>query len=129
MEGVTYRCRSRGALLSLPHGGHRNDIIRKKAFEDYIRNHVASWFTWAQENQLGVERIEELILVSGCTLATAWAVIAFVDNTMEAEISLASRTDNGGARFVWSNTQGPVRYNNSHFDPVSLPRLTSLGMH
>jgi hypothetical protein len=132
MEGVTYRCRyRRGALLSLPHGGHRRDIIRKKAFEDYIRNHVVSWFTWAQENQLGVERIEELILVSGCTLATSWAVVAFVDNTMEAEVSLTSSTlgDNAGATFVWSNTQGPVRYSNSHFDPVSLPRLTSLGMH
>lgn len=105
--------------------------MRKKAFEDYIRNHVVSWFTWAQENQLGVDRIEELILVSGCTLATSWAVVAFVDKTMEAEISLASRTlgDNGEARFVWSNTRGPVRYKNSHFDPVSLPRLTFLGMH
>jgi hypothetical protein len=109
--------------LSLPHGGHRQDIIRKKAFEDYIRDHVASWFAWTQDNKLGVERIEDLILVSGCTLATSWAVAAFVDNTMEAEISLASRTlgDNGGANFVWSNMQGPVRYKNSRFNPVSLP--------
>jgi hypothetical protein len=112
--------------LSLPHGGHRRDIIRKKAFEDYIRNHVDSWFTWTQNNQLGVERIEELILVSGCTLATSWAVVAFVDNTMEAEISLMSTTlgGNGGASFIWSNTRGPVRYNNSRFDPVSLPPVS-----
>jgi hypothetical protein len=117
--------------LSLPHGGHRRDIIRKKAFEDYIRNHVDSWFTWAQNNQLGVERIEELIIVSGCTLATSWAVVAFVHNTMEAEISLASRTlgDNGGATFIWKNMRGPVRYNNSRFDPVSFPRLALLCMH
>jgi hypothetical protein len=117
--------------LSLPHGAHRKDIIRKKVFEDYIRDHAAGWFTWTQDNKQGVERIEELILVSGCTLATSWAVAAFVDNTMEAEISLASRTlgDNGGASFIWSNTRGPVRYNNSRFDPVSLPRLAVLGMH
>jgi hypothetical protein len=122
-EGDTYKCRGRGALLSLPHGGHREDIIRKKAFEDYIRDHVVSWFTWTQDNRLGVERIEELILVSGCTLAASWAVAAFVDNTsMNAEISLASRTldDNGGARFIWNNMRGPVRYNNSRFNPVSL---------
>jgi hypothetical protein len=117
--------------LSLPHGGYRTDLIRKKAFELYIKNHVVSWFTWAQDNQLGVERIEELILVSGYTLATSWAVAAFVDNTMEAEISLASTTlgNNGGASFVWSNLQGPVRYNNSRFDPVSFPRFTFVGMH
>ena len=106
-------------------------MIRKKAFEDYIRNHVVSWFTWTQDNQLGVERIEELILVSGCTLATSWAVVAFVDDTMEAKISLASRTlrGNAGASFVWSNMQGPVWHNNSVFDPVSLPLLTFFGMH
>jgi hypothetical protein len=127
MEGITYRCRGRGALLSLPHGGHRKDIIRKKAFEDYIRDHVVSWFTWTQDNKQGVERIEELILVSGCTLTTSWAVAAFVDNTMEAEISLASRMldHNGGASFIWNNMRGPVRHNNSRFDPVSLSRVSS----
>lgn len=130
MEGVTYRCRNRGALLSLPHGAHRKDIVRKKAFEDYVRDHVVSWFNWTQDNKLGVKHIEELILVSGCTLATSWAVAAFVDNAMEAEVSLASRTlgDSGEASFIWSNMQGPVRYSNSRFDPVSLPQFAFLGM-
>ncbi len=122
-EGVTYKCRSRGALLSLPTGATTKNIFRKKAFEDYVRDHVVSWFTWTQDNRLGVERIEELILVSGCTLATSWAVAAFMDNTMEAEISLASRTlsANAGASFAWNNARGPVLYNNSRFDPVSSP--------
>jgi hypothetical protein len=117
--------------LSLPHGGHRKDNIQRKTFEDYIRDHVVTWFTWTQDNKLGVKRIEELILVSGCTLASSWAVAAFVDNTREAEISLASRTlgDNGGASFIWSNMRGSVRYSNSHFDPVSLNRLAFLGMY
>ncbi|KAF8474352.1 hypothetical protein DFH94DRAFT_761689 [Russula ochroleuca] len=117
-EGVTCKCRGRGALLSLPHGGHREDVIRTKAFEDYIRDHIVSWFTWAQNNKLGVERMEELILVSGCTLVTSWAAAAFVDNSMEAEISLASRTfATGGASFAWNNIRGPVVYHNSRFDP------------
>ncbi|KAF8496689.1 hypothetical protein F5888DRAFT_1701790 [Russula emetica] len=117
-EGITYRCRGPGALLCLPHENHRKNIIHKKAFEDYIRDHVVSWFTWTQNKRLGVDRIEELILVSGCTLATSWAAAAFVDNTMDAEISLASRTigDNGGASFSWRNMQGPVQHHNSPFD-------------
>jgi hypothetical protein len=92
---------------------------------------VVSWFTWTQVNKLEVERIEDLILVSGCTLATSWAVAAFVDNTMDSEISLASRTlgHNGGAEFIWSNERGPVQHRNSRFDLVSLPRLAFLGMH
>ncbi|KAF8474356.1 hypothetical protein DFH94DRAFT_761713 [Russula ochroleuca] len=122
-EGVTYKFRNRGALLSLPNGGRRKDVIRTKAFEDYIRDHVVSWYTWAQNNKLGVERMEDLILVSSCMLVTSWAAATFVENTMEARISLASRPfNNGAATFVWTNNQGPVVYHNSQFDPLNPPR-------
>jgi hypothetical protein len=91
-------------------------------FEDYIRDHVDRWFNWVQNNNLGVERMEDLILVSGCTLVTSWAAAAFADNTFEAEISLASRSlTNVEANFVWGNVRGPVSYHNSLFDPVRAP--------
>jgi hypothetical protein len=121
--------------LSLPNGGHREDTIRTKTFENYIRDHVVSWFSWAQRNGLGVGRMEELILVSGCTLVTSWAAAVFVENT-EASISLASRAlSNGGAGFVWSNIRGNVEYHNSRsdstrssFDSVRF-QATSLGVY
>ena len=118
MEDVTYKFRNCGALLSLPNGGHHEDVIRAQAFEDYTKDYVDSWFTWARKNRLGVERVEELILVSGCTLVTSWAAAAFMDDTTDAEISLASRTLNNGASFVWSNIRGRVFYHNSHLEPV-----------
>jgi hypothetical protein len=122
MVGATYKFRNRGALLSLPNGGHHEDAIRAQAFEDYVQDHVDSWFAWAQKNRLGVKHVEDLILVSGCTLVTSWAVAAFVDDTIDAEISLASRTfNNGGASFVWSNVRGRVLYHNSRFEPVRSP--------
>jgi hypothetical protein len=53
--------------------------------------------------------MEDLILVSGCTLVISWGAATSVENA--AEISLASRAlNNGGASFVWSNIQGPVAY-------------------
>ena len=101
VEGVTYGCRGRGALLSLPHGGHRDDVIHIKVFEKYIRDHVVSWFNWSRDIGLPVERMEDLVLVYGCTLVTSWAVAAFVDYIADAQISLTSRTlNNGGASFV-----------------------------
>jgi hypothetical protein len=121
VEVVTYNCRGHGALLLLPHGSRRADIIRKEMFEDYMRDHVDSWLNWARNNKLGVERMEDLILVSGCTLVTSWAAAAFVDNNLdsEAEISLASRLlNNVGASFVWGNVRGHVSYHNSRFNPV-----------
>ena len=108
--------------MSLPSGGYHEDVIRAQVFESYIQDHVDGWFTWAQKNRLGVERVEDLIIVSGCTLVTSWAAAAFVHDTMDAEISLASRTrDNGGASFVWSNIRGRVLYHNSRLEPVRSP--------
>ena len=108
--------------MYLPNGGHHEDVIRAQAFEDYIKDHVDSWYKWAQKNRLGIERVEELILVSGCTLVTSWAAAAFVDDAMDAEISLASRKlNNGGASFVWSNIRGSILYHNSRFEPVRFP--------
>jgi len=91
-------------------------------FEDYVRDHVDGWFNWAQNNKLGVERMEDLILVTGCTLVTSWAAATFVDNTFEAEISLTSRKfSNVGVSFVWGNVRGRVTYQNSRLDPVRSP--------
>ena len=91
-------------------------------FEDYIRDHVDKWFNWAQNNNLSVERMEDLILVTGCTLVTSWAAAAFMDNTFEAEISLASRLlSNLGANFIWDHVRGHMSYHNSRSDPVRSP--------
>src|SRR6266567_1347860 len=89
-------CPGRGALLYLPHGGQHKDAIRKRPFEDYIRDNVESWFSWAQENNQGVERMEDIILVTGCTLANSWGVAAFVGNK-RAILSLKCTSFDGGA--------------------------------
>ena len=128
-EGVTYKCRGRGALLSLPNGGRREDAIRTKAFEDYIRDHIVVWFTWAQNRKLGVERLEDLILVSGRTLVSSWAAAVFVDSNAEAEISLASRMHNGGGTtFVWRKIRGTVLFHNSRYE-VRFPKSCLLCIH
>lgn len=112
--GTTYKCRRRqGAFLTLPHDGIREDVIRTKVFEDYIRDHVDSWFSFAQRLGL-VERMEELILVSGCTLVTSWGVAAFVDSINDTEISLRSQVyDGGGAYFDWHEIGPNVAYRDS----------------
>ena len=110
--------------MSLPNGGQCEDVVHTKLFEDYIRDHVDNWFDWAQENKQGIERMEELILVTGYTLVASWAAAVVVDNNIEAEISLKSRVSgNRGASFVWSNIRGPVEYHNSRLNQVC-PQVT-----
>src|SRR5712671_4425512 len=95
--GQTYACwaHSQGALLSLPHGARSEDVIRTKLFEDYIRDNVDSWLRWSKKEGFPVENMEDLILVTGCTLATSWATAAF-DSTKSRDedsttISLEAR--------------------------------------
>ena len=121
-----YQCRAQhyGALLSLPHNGHSKDVIHKKEFESYIRYNVDNWFRWSKKMKLPVEHMEDLILVTGCTLVTSWAAAAFdahmpVDSDATT-ISLETIKIRGGrAQFFWRNIRGDVEYHNSRFDPVS----------
>lgn len=115
---TSFRCRKKlGAFLSLPFDGYREDVIRTKAFEDYIRDHCESWFAFAQRNRLDVQRMEDIILVSGCTLVTAWAAAAFVDNNLDSDITLGCQPlGDAGATFQWHFARGTgqsVAYHNS----------------
>jgi hypothetical protein len=108
--------------LFAPHGGHYEYAIQTRVFEKYIRDHAVSWFNWSKDNGLPVDRMEDLVLVYGCTMVTSWAAAAFDDHSAEAQISLETRTlDNGGASFHWSNYCGTVDYHDSQLellDPV-----------
>jgi hypothetical protein len=64
--------------------------------------------------------MEDLILVTGCTLVTSWGIAAFPDKTQDAAVSLTSHaSEGGGASFDWrevrpggacqNSSQGPVR--------------------
>ena len=122
-EGITYKCSGHGALLSIPHDGHNEDIIRTKVFEDYIRNNVASWFDWSQKNGLDVERMEDLVLVTGCTLVTSWGAAAFQGRSGPgaAEVSLIERPHQNGISLEFNNIRGDVARHCSRIDPVRPP--------
>jgi hypothetical protein len=124
--GQTYECRvqSHGALLYLPHGARSEDVIHTKPFEDYISDNVDNWLRWAKKKGLPVENMEDLILVTGCTLATSWAAAAF-DGTMSRDVVStifleARKSDGGGAQFVWRNIRGSVEYHH-HSKSVCSP--------
>jgi hypothetical protein len=123
--GQTYECwaRSQGALLSLPHGARSEDVIRTKLYEDYIRDNVDNWFRWSRKARLPVEHMEDLILVTGCTLARSWAAVVFdrsiLRDSDSATVSLEVRKFNHGAQFVWRNIRGSVAHH--HCDSVCPP--------
>jgi len=63
--------------------------------------------------------MEDLILVTGCTLVTSWGIGAFLDNTQDAAVSLRSQaSDGGGATFDWREIHPSVACQNSDQDSV-----------
>jgi hypothetical protein len=117
-EGVTYQCRGPGALLSIPHDGRREDVIRPKVFEDYIRDNVDSWFEWSKKIGVRIERMEDLILVTGCTLVPSWASATFLGRSETAQISLVQLPDKSERSFEFRNIRGDVARHCSRLDPV-----------
>jgi hypothetical protein len=91
---------------------------------------VVSWFEWSKDKKLGVERMEDLILITGCTLVDSWAAAAFVGRSETAEISLVAQTGDMSERiFECSNVQGDVTHHCSYFDSVRFPLFHLLAVH
>lgn len=83
---------------------------------------MVSWFEWSKNIGLGVGSMEDLIIVSGCTLVTSWGAAVFPEHDLEAAISLADHAlPNGGGRFVWGNINGAVPHHNSQLESVRSP--------
>jgi hypothetical protein len=59
--------------------------------------------------------MEDLILVTGCTLVPSWGVAAFVDDTVDMETSMTCQTfPDGEAKIAWHETlPGAGVYQNS----------------
>jgi len=93
--------------------------MREKAFEEYIRDNVGSWFHWSKTEKLPVERMEDLNLVTECTLVTLWAAAAFIGRSETAKIALLPPSqDLSGQSFEFRNFEGDVTHNCSYFDSV-----------
>ena len=63
--------------------------------------------------------MEDLILVTECTLVTLWAAAAFIGRSGTAKTALAPPSqDLSGQSFEFRNFEGDVAHNCSYFDSV-----------
>ena len=87
--------RRRGAVLSLPVDARREDTLSKGDFSAWIVKHIDSWFAFVRGLGLGIERMEEIILVTGCDNAKSWTNIAFNGSQYNAQASFGLRVVHG----------------------------------
>jgi hypothetical protein len=85
---VSLSCtKSNGAILSLPFDAHREDTPQKKLFAKHIAKHCESWFGFASSKGLDVDRMEDIVLITGCDRAQPWFLAAFTESDTSVDIS------------------------------------------
>jgi len=49
--------------------------------------HIDRWFAFARRLGLGIEQMEEIILVTGCDRTRSWTNVAFLGSQLDARVS------------------------------------------
>ncbi len=85
--------------------------------------HIDSWFAFARKLGLGIERMEEIILVTGCDRTKSWANVAFLGNQADSQVTFGVRVEGSDAnidfQFSPENARGAVL----HHGPEGKVRL------
>jgi hypothetical protein len=85
-----------GAVLSLPIQAKGEDTVVKPKFGKWLIKHIDRWFAWAQQRELGVNRMEDIILVTGMHRARSWTNVAFPGGQRGAQASFGAKEDHRG---------------------------------
>jgi hypothetical protein len=85
---VTFSCDGpRGALLSLPVSAQSEDTVALDKFGKWMTTHINAWFAFTQSLGMGVEKMEDIILVTGRHLTKSWINVAFNQGRRDAGVS------------------------------------------
>ena len=82
-----HRGNSGAAVLSLPVSAQRDDTLAQGGFGRWMVKHVDSWFAFARMLGLGIEQMEDIILVTGCDCTRSWTNIVFLGGQIDARVS------------------------------------------
>jgi hypothetical protein len=73
--------------LSLPVPAQGEDTVAFGDFGKWMIKHIDAWFAFARSLGLGVERMEDIILVTGRHLTKSWVNVAFTQRRLDAGVS------------------------------------------
>lgn|SRR6266850_1745981 len=85
---VTFECSGRqGALLYLPFPAAHEETIALGDFGKWILKNIDDCFKVAENQGCGVNRMEDIVLVTGRHLARSWISVAFSESRGGAQVS------------------------------------------
>src|SRR6266850_5344580 len=108
---VSFSCKRKrvGAALFLPVESHCQDTLARADFAKWIVKHIDTWFAFTKKLGLGIEQMEEIILVTGRDRTKSWVNVAFLGCEAEAQVSFAFRVVKGpGDSIEWQVSPGKI---------------------
>ena len=88
--------------------------------------YIDSWFAFARKLGLGIERREEIILVTGCDRTKSWANIAFFGNQADSQVSFGVRVENSDPTITFQISPADVQGAVLHHGPGGKVRLSTV---
>jgi hypothetical protein len=82
-----------GAAICLPIQAKREDTVANARFGKWILNHIDRWFAWARQLELGVDRMEDIVLVTGTHRTRSCTNIAFPGGQVDAQASFRAKVE------------------------------------
>ena len=88
----------------------RKNTLAQGDFGAWMVKHIDRWFAFARGLGLGIEKMEEIILVTGCDRTRSWANVAFLGDEYNAQATFGVRVSHD--RIEWQclpeHVQGAV---------------------
>ena len=88
----------------------REDTLARTDFAKWMIGHIDSWFNFARRLGLGIDQMEDLVLVTGRHRTRSWSNIAFDGSQTDAQVSFGVQVTGAGVSWQVSsqNIQGAV---------------------
>ena len=111
-DQASFSCRERrgGAVLSLPVEAQRQDTRARGDFGKWMLKRIDRWFAFAKGLGLGINQMEEIILVTGCDTTRSWANVTFLEGRMNGQASFGVRVDQArDININWQFSPGKIQ--------------------
>ena len=102
-----FSCREKqGAELSLPIQAKRENTVLREGFGKWMIKHIDQWFAWILDREVEVDRMEDIILVTGTDHTRSWANFAFLGGQADARASFGVEVAATLSKINWRFSPG-----------------------
>lgn len=117
---------SEGALLILPKGAQRYELLNDGLFLEQASRHGAEWYNYAVNRRRRIINHDSLYVITGIYKARCWSVAAFEDATENGHYTAHFRQMEGnstGPTFCWE-TSRPLDWHAGPYVDYGIPNQT-----